>query len=128
MIICSRIDRIFLFVLLLGTLTVTTSCSLLSGIRGTSKETKSSVAQPGPAATKANTPAPAARPAVSATPVTTAPSVPAAAAVEPVTVPQQLNLQQPLASPQPAVSDPGRASNEDPRAVIDWLLNPSTRR
>lgn len=125
--ICSRLDRIFLSVLLLGTLTATTSCGLMSGTSGTSKERNSSVAQPAPAATKASTPAPATRPAVGATPVTTAPPVPAAA-VEPVTVPQQLNLQQSPAPPQPAVSDPGRASNEDPRAVIDWLLNPSTRR
>ena len=123
---CSRFDRIILLVLLLGTLTVTTSCSLISGVWGDRKESKSSVAQPAPAAAKTSTPAPETRPAVNATPVTAAPSVPAAV-VEPAPVSQPLNAQQPQPTQPPAASEPGRAPNEDPRAVIDWLLNPSTR-
>jgi hypothetical protein len=104
-----RTNRIMLGVLLVGLPTATAACALVGEMRRAPavKPAPIVVQQPGPELVPASVPAAASAPATETRPeLTVTPLTPAAAA--------------------PAE----RPSNDadDPRAVIDWLLNPSSGR
>jgi hypothetical protein len=103
-----RTNRIMLGVLLAGLLTAMAACALVAETRrAPAVEPAPTVVQPpAPELVPASVPAAASAPATETRPeLTVAPLTPAAAAAE-------------------------RPSNDtdDPRAVIDWLLNPSSVR
>lgn len=124
-----RTDRIIRVVLFGGLLTATAACDLVPALRrAPAVEPSPAVAptaarQSVPAAT-APTPASDGRPAVMVTPDT-----PVATAA-PAGMDSRAELQGPSRSPQTSATNAERGSTEadDPRAVIDWLLNRSSTR
>ena len=121
-----RTDRIIRVAFFGGLLTATAACDLVADLRrapAVPPVAQAPASQSLPAAT-ASTPAGDARPAVMVTPDT-----PVATAA-PVAVDSRAELQGPSRSPQPSATNTERGSTdtEDPRAVIDWLLNRSSTR
>ena len=126
--ISMRTDRITLGVLVVGLLTATAACDLVAATRQVPAVepapavTQAPARQSVPAAT-ASTPGDA-RPAVMVTPDTpVGTAAPAGLESRPV-------LQGPSRAPQTSAPNAERGSTdaEDPRAVIDWLLNRSSTR
>jgi hypothetical protein len=118
-----RTDRIIRVALLGGMLTATAACDLVADLRrapAAPPVAQAPARQSVPAATAAGD----ARPAVIVTPDT---PVKTAA---PVAVDSRAELQGPSRSPQTSATNTERGSTdaEDPRAVIDWLLNRSSTR
>jgi hypothetical protein len=122
-----RTDRIIRVVLFGGLLTATAACDLVAALR------RAPAVEPAPAPTTARKTVPAAtastpdgegRPAVMVTPDT-----PIATAA-PAGMDSRAELQGPSKSPQTSATNAERGSTdaEDPRAVIDWLLNRSSTR
>ena len=114
--ISARTERIALGVLLAGLLIATSACGLVSELRLTRGAPALRVAQAPtresiPAATAATPASSELRPVSSVDVVTPAP------AAQPAQVP-----------PQTSAPDVDRAVNDDPRAVIDWLLKRSSIR
>jgi len=120
-----RTDRIIRIALLSGLLTATAACDLVADLRRAPAMpvAQAPARQSVPAAT-VSTPVSDARPAVMVTPDT-----PVATAA-PVAVDSRAELQGPSRSPQPSATntEQGSTDTEDPRAVIDWLLNRSSTR
>lgn len=109
-----RTDRIMMGVLLAGSLTTTAACSLVAEMRQ---------APPGkPASTVEQPPPPELMPSA---PGTMSAPVATATASEP-----RVELQEQSRAPQTPPSAVERPSNDadDPRAVIDWLLNRASMR
>ncbi len=127
-----RTDRIMLGLLVAGLLAVTTACALVAEMRRAlaAKPPSTVVQPPAPESVSASVPAAASapatetRPALTVTPVTPAAAAASAASplrVEPQEQPQALQAPATAAERQPKDAD-------DPRAVIDWLLNRSSVR
>jgi hypothetical protein len=120
-----RTDQIISGVLLVALLIATAACDRTAQLR------RAPAVQPAPTAARP----PAAQPVPSATTSTpaadsrptmaVAPSVPAAA---PTGSESRIDLQQPQEPAQTSAADAERVSGDDPRAVIDWLLNRSSTR
>ena len=121
-----RTDRIIRIAFFGGLLTATAACDLVADLRRAPAvpSVAQAPARPSVPAATASTPAGDARPAVMVTPDT-----PVATAA-PVAVDSRAEAQGPSRSPQTSATNTERGSTdaEDPRAVIDWLLNRSSTR
>jgi len=119
-----RTDRIIRVAFFGGLLTATAACDLVADLRRAPAVPPVAQAPASQSLPAATTPAGDARPAVMVTPDT-----PVATAA-PVAVDSRAKLQGPSRSPQTSATNTERGSTdaEDPRAVIDWLLNRSSTR
>ncbi len=125
--ISMRTDRIMLVLLVVGLLTATAACALVPELRRPSAVRPAPIVAGPPASelVQVNAPPTSSAPATETRPAAAIrPTTPAAAAA-PASAP-------PSAEPQekPRATAPERQSNDadDPRAVIDWLLNRSSVR
>jgi len=105
-------ERIVLRVLLAASLTATSACSLITDLRSAPRE---------PALRVVQVPAPRSAPSDAAT--TPASELRPVSSVDPGTPVPAAQL-----PPQTSAPDVERVMSDDPRAVIDWLLNRSSTR
>ena len=125
--ISMRTDRIMLVLLVVGLLTATAACALVTELRRPSAVRPAPTVAGPPASelVQVNTPPTSSAPATETRPAAAIrPTTPAAAAA-PASAPPSAEPQE-----QPRATAPERQSNDadDPRAVIDWLLNRSSVR
>src|SRR5213594_318716 len=125
--ISMRTDRIMLVLLVVGLLTATAACALVPELRRPSAVRPAPTVAGPPASelVQVNAPPTSSAPATETRPAAAIrPTTPAAAAA-PASAPPSAERQE-----QPRTTSPERQSNDadDPRAVIDWLLNRSSVR
>src|SRR5437867_8535504 len=123
--ISMRTDRIMLVLLVVGLLTATAACALVPELRRPSAVRPTVAGPPASELVQVNVPPTSSAPATETRPAAAIrPTTPAAAAAPASAPPSAEPLEEPRATA------PERQSNDadDPRAVIDWLLNRSSVR